>query len=150
MLHQCGFSFLWKAHQSLRGKYLNSCTFAWISIAFQMKAIYIKLNFTSILVGYSPLGMVNNGDYLFTLLSCKQTRQQQILSLRRVSTTTHVCCHPVWIFLFIIKCTSSTYLHVKRPISHCVAIFSICPLSHQSLQHFKRMQFKRNSCAPRE
>ena len=37
--------------------------------------------------------MVNNGDYFFTLLSCKQTRQQQILSLRRVSTTTHIRCH---------------------------------------------------------
>ena len=58
-----------------------------------MKAINMKLNFTSILVGYSPLGMVNNGDYFFTLSSCKQTRQQQILSLRRVSTTNHIHCH---------------------------------------------------------
>ena len=51
---------------------------------------------------------------------------------------------PEWIFLFMINRTSSTYLHRKWPISHCAAIFSICPLSHQSVRRFKRMQFKRN------
>ena len=54
-----------------------------------------KLNFTSILDDYSPLGMVNDVDYFFTLSSCKQTTQQQILSFRRVSTTAHVRC-PSW------------------------------------------------------
>ena len=50
----------------------------------------------------------------------------------------------VWMFLFMINSTSSTYLNGEQPISHCAAFIWICPLSHQSLQRFKWMQFKVN------
>ena len=53
-------------------------------------------------------------------------------------------CKPVWIFLFIIKRTLWHIRTPKWPISHCAANIWICPLSHQSRQGFKRIQFKWN------
>ena len=52
------FDIFWQQmfDQSPRGDYLNSSTFLWISTVFQMNAILIKLNFTSILVGILHLG----------------------------------------------------------------------------------------------
>ena len=51
---------------------------------------------------------------------------------------------PKSMVLFRINRTSSTYLHDEGLISHCAAIIWICPMSHQSSQHFKWMQFKGN------
>ena len=48
---------------------------------------------------------------------------------------------PVWIFLFMIKRTLSHICTAIQPISHCVANIWICPPSHQSPQHLKRMEF---------
>ena len=65
------YIFAWRmAYQSLLGKYLNGSNLTLISTEFQMNAIQIKLNFTIILAGYSPLGMVNNGYNFFILSSC--------------------------------------------------------------------------------
>ena len=51
---------------------------------------------------------------------------------------------PVWIFLFMMKHTSLTYLHGKWPISQCAANIWMHPLSHESPRRFKWRQFKLN------